>query len=65
MFFAGRRLMFAVPLWKPGQTLLYTALAVSHAIQMRARLSVGMVVKQLRPLRRATITIVASRRSSR
>ena len=38
-------------------TIVFTALAVSHAIQQRTGLSIGKVVKQLRPLRSATITI--------
>ena len=36
---------------------MFAALAVSHAIQSRTGISVGKVVKQLRPLRNATITI--------
>ncbi len=38
-------------------TIVFTALAVSHAIQSRTGLSIAKVVKQLRPLRSATITI--------
>lgn len=38
-------------------TIVFTALAVSHAIQSRTGLSIAQVVKQLRPLRSATITI--------
>jgi hypothetical protein len=38
-------------------TIVFTALAVSHAIQSRTGLSIGKVVKQLRPLRSATINI--------
>lgn len=38
-------------------TIVFAALAVSHAIQQRSGLSIGKVVKQLRPLRSATITI--------
>ncbi len=38
-------------------TIVFTALAVSHAIQARTGLSIGKVVKQLRPLRSATISI--------
>ena len=38
-------------------TIVFTALAVSHAIQTRTGLSIAKVVKQLRPLRNATITI--------
>lgn len=38
-------------------TIVFTALAVSHAIQTRTGLSIAKVVKQLRPLRSAAITI--------
>jgi DDE family transposase len=38
-------------------TIVFTALAVAHAIQTRTGLSIGKVVKQLRPLRSATIII--------
>ena len=38
-------------------TIVFTALAVSHAIQSRTGMSIAQVVKQLRPLRSATITI--------
>jgi hypothetical protein len=38
-------------------TIVFTALAVSHAIQSRTGLSISKVVKQLRPLRSATISI--------
>jgi transposase len=38
-------------------TIVFTALAVSHCVQTRAGLAIGKVVKQLRPLRSATITI--------
>jgi hypothetical protein len=38
-------------------TIVFAALAVSHAIQSRAGLSIAKIVKQLRPLRSATITI--------
>jgi Transposase DDE domain len=38
-------------------TIVFTALAVSHAIQARTGLAIAKVVKQLRPLRSATITI--------
>jgi hypothetical protein len=38
-------------------TIVFAALAVAHAIQSRTGLSVGKVVKQLRPLRSATINI--------
>jgi len=38
-------------------TIVFTALAVSHCIQTRTGLAIGKVIKQLRPLRSATITI--------
>lgn len=38
-------------------TIVFTALAVSHAIQSRTGLAIANLVKQLRPLRSATITI--------
>ena len=38
-------------------TIVFTALAVAHAIQSRTGLSTGKVVKALRPLRSATINI--------
>ena len=38
-------------------TIVFAAIAVSHAIQARTGLSIGKVVKQLRPLRSATIVI--------
>ena len=38
-------------------TIVFTALAVSHAIQSRTGASIAKVVKQLRTLRSATITI--------
>jgi hypothetical protein len=38
-------------------SIVFTALAVSHAIQDKTGLAVANVVKQLRPLRSATITI--------
>ena len=38
-------------------TIVFTALAVSHAVQARTGPAIGKVVKQLRPLRSATITI--------
>ncbi|BBZ03834.1 IS1634 family transposase [Mycolicibacterium chitae] len=38
-------------------TIVFTALAVSHAIQSRTGCSIAKVVKTLRPLRSATITI--------
>lgn len=38
-------------------TIVFTALAVSHCIQTRTGLSIAKVIKQLRPLRSATITI--------
>ncbi|QZT56348.1 IS1634 family transposase [Mycolicibacterium austroafricanum] len=38
-------------------TIVFAALAVAHAIQSRTGLSIAKVVKQLRPLRNATISI--------
>jgi hypothetical protein len=38
-------------------SIVFTALAVAHAIQSRTGLSISKVVKQLRPLRSATINI--------
>jgi len=38
-------------------TIVFTALAVSHAIQARTGLAIAKTIKQLRPLRSATITI--------
>ena len=38
-------------------TIVFTALAVAHTIQTRTGLSIAKVVKQLRPLRSATISI--------
>lgn len=38
-------------------TIVITALAVAHNIQERTGLAIANVVKQLRPLRSATITI--------
>ena len=38
-------------------TIVFTALVVAHCIQERSGLAIGNVVKQLRPLRSATITI--------
>lgn len=38
-------------------TIVFTALAVSHCIQQRTELSIAKVIKQLRPLRSATIVI--------
>ncbi|OYV24301.1 MAG: IS1634 family transposase [Mycobacterium sp. 20-66-4] len=38
-------------------TIVFTALAVSHAIQARTSQAIAKIVKQLRPLRSATITI--------
>jgi transposase len=38
-------------------TIVFTALAVAHCIQERTGLAIGNVVKQLRPLRTATIII--------
>ena len=36
---------------------MFTALAVAHTIQTRTGVSIAKVVKQLRPLRSATISI--------
>jgi transposase len=41
-------------------TIVFAALAVAHAIQSRTGLSIAKVVKQLRPLRSATININGS-----
>ena len=41
-------------------TIVFTALAVAHAIQSRTGLSIAKTVKQLRPLRSATININGS-----
>jgi len=38
-------------------SIVFTALAVSHAIQDKTGLAIANVVKQIRPLRSATITI--------
>ena len=38
-------------------TIVFTALAVAHNIQERSGLAIANVIKQLRPLRSATITI--------
>jgi Transposase DDE domain len=38
-------------------TLVFTALAVAHCIQERSGLAIANIIKQLRPLRSATITI--------
>ena len=38
-------------------TIVFAALAVSHAIQSRTGLSIAKVIKLLRPLRSATINI--------
>ena len=38
-------------------TIVFTALAVSQAIQSRTGLSIAKVIKQLRPLRSATINM--------
>jgi Transposase DDE domain len=38
-------------------TIVFTALAVAHCIQERTGLAIGNIVKQLRPLRTATIVI--------
>lgn len=44
-------------------TIVFTALAVSHAIQTRTGLSISKVVKQLRTLRSATIMINGARQA--
>lgn len=41
-------------------TIVLAALAVAHAIQSRTGLSIAKVVKQLRPLRLATINIIGA-----
>ena len=41
-------------------TIVFTALAVPHTVQSRTGLSIAKVVKQLRPLRSATINFNAS-----
>ena len=46
-------------------TIVFTALAVAHCIQARTGLAIANVVKQLRPLRSATITINGPPRPSR
>jgi len=38
-------------------TIVFTALAVAHCIQERTGLAIANVIKQLRPLRAATIVI--------
>jgi hypothetical protein len=38
-------------------TIVFTALAVAHCIQERSGLAIANIIKQLRPLRSATITI--------
>src|SRR4051794_32400385 len=38
-------------------TIVFTALALSRAVQARTGLAIGNVIKQLRPLRSATIAI--------
>jgi transposase len=38
-------------------TIVFTALAVAHCIQQRTGLAIANVIKQLRPLRSATIAI--------
>ena len=38
-------------------TIVFTALAVAHCIQERSGLAIANVIKQLRPLRSATIAI--------
>jgi hypothetical protein len=41
-------------------TIVFTALAVAHCIQERSGLAIANIIKQLRPLRSATITINGS-----
>jgi hypothetical protein len=41
-------------------TIVFTPLAVAHAIQSHTGLSIAEVVKQLRPLRSATVNINGS-----
>ncbi len=41
-------------------TIVFTALAVAHAIQSRTGCSIAKVIKSLRPLRSATITITGA-----
>ncbi len=38
-------------------TIVFTAQAVAHCIQERSRLAIANVIRQLRPLRSATIVI--------
>ena len=38
-------------------TIVFTALAVSHYIQARTGMAIAKIIKQLRPLRSATIVI--------
>lgn len=38
-------------------TIVFTALAVAHCIQERSGLAIANIIKQLRPLRSATIVI--------
>src|SRR5690625_4513044 len=38
-------------------TIVFTALAVAHCMQERSGLAIAHIIKQLRPLRSATITI--------
>jgi hypothetical protein len=41
-------------------TIVFTALAVAHNIQQRTGLAIANAIKQLRPLRSATIAINAT-----
>jgi hypothetical protein len=45
-------------------TIVFTALAVAHTIQERTGLAIANVIKQLRPLRSATIVITVPLRPS-
>src|SRR4051794_26043812 len=44
-------------------TIVFTALALSRAVQARTGLAIGNVIKQLRPLRSATIAINGAHQS--
>jgi hypothetical protein len=44
-------------------TIVFTALAVAHCMQERSGLAIANVIKQLRPLRTATITINGARQA--
>jgi hypothetical protein len=46
-------------------TIVFTALAVAHNVQERTGLAIANVIKQLRPLRSATIAINGATRPSR